>query len=284
MIIAVIRMIKKKIIFVLPALFVLVTGIARIEAATIYVPDQFKTIHEAVENTLPGDTVIVKEGNYNENILITKPITLKSNKGPDTTIVKASNAAEPVFKIFNITGASIIGFTVAGSEVAGIYLHNSDNGIVQYNKATENRLGIALYSSDNNTLKENIASHNKQSGIYLELSNNNIIENNTADSNEEKGLFLSSSNLNRVMFNSMSLNKWNGITLWSSNNNTIHENKVLRNTYGIVLSNSNDNSMEDNKTWTNFYIILPIILIYIGVLIYWIQRKVFTILYREKNV
>src|SRR3989304_8843878 len=111
---AVTKMIKKKLIFVLPALFVLITGIARPEAATVYVPDSYKSIKDAVEHTLPGDTVIVKEGNYSENILITKPITLKSSKGPDATVVKASDPAESVFKVFNVTGASIIGFTEIG--------------------------------------------------------------------------------------------------------------------------------------------------------------------------
>lgn len=279
----------KKFLIVLFSGLVLITGVVNTEAATIYVPGndkdtQYKTIQDAIENALPGDTVLVKQGNYNENIVLAKPVTIKSDKGPGATIVKASNPSEPVFKVLNVSGAAIIGFTATGSKDSGIYLQNSNNGVIQNNKTIENRNGISLYSSNHNTLMDNVASKNELSGIYLELSNNNTLEKNTADSNKEKGIFLNTSNSNELVYNSASLNAWNGITLWSSNNNTVQGNKVLRNTYSIIQSNTKGNTLIDNTTWTNIYIILPIILIYAGILIYWIQRRIFRMIYTEKNV
>lgn len=254
------------------------------EAATIHVPDQYKTIHEAVENALPGDTVLVMEGRYHENVLIANAITVKSDKGPNLTVVNALDISEPVFKVLNADGAAVAGFTANGSGVAGIYFHNADNGIILDNKTTENRNGIYLYSSNNNALTNNVASSNEQTGIYLELANNNTLKKNVADSNKEKGIFLNSSNSNRLLYNSASRNEWNGILLWSSNSNTVQGNKVLRNTYSIILSNSDGNILSDNSTWTNFNLIVPIILVYIGVLFYWIQRRIFKMFYREKDL
>lgn len=262
----------------------LITGIINTEAATINVPDNFKTIQEAVENAQTGDTVLVKSGNYHENIIVSKTITIKSDKGAATTVIRPLNSAEPVIKVNDVSNAVINGFTATGSAIAGIYLYKATNVNIIQNNTTENRNGIFLYSSNNNTLTGNEAGSNDQTGIYLEASNGNTLEKNTTDSNREKGIFLISSNSNIVKDNSASLNTWNGITLWSANNNTIKGNKVYRNTYGIIMSNSTGNDVAENPTWTNFYIILPIILIYLGVLLYWLERRIFLLFYREKHV
>lgn len=262
----------------------LITGVINAEAATISVPENFKTIQEAVEKAQSGDTILVKSGNYHENVVITKSLTVKSDKGADTTVVKPANPSEPVFKVTEASDVAIIGFTATGSAISGIYLYKASNARLLNNHTVENRNGIFLYSSNNNTLISNVAKSNDQTGIYIEASNGNTLQNNWADSNREKGIFLISSNSNKLTGNSASLNSWNGITMWSSNSNTVKENKVYRNTYGIVMSNSSDNEVSENPTWTNFYIILPIILIYLGVLLYWIERRIFLLFYREENV
>ena len=45
-------------------------GIA--SAATIYVPDDYSTIHEAVDAASAGDTIIVRDGTYDKNIKMNK--------------------------------------------------------------------------------------------------------------------------------------------------------------------------------------------------------------------
>lgn len=259
----------------------LITGTAATHASTINIPADYRTITEAVESAAPGDVIEVKEGTYEENIVISKSLTLRSEKGPDMTVVKAANPVEPVFKVINTEGVRIAGFTATGSVLSGIYLISVNSSEIRDNRTTKNGTGIALHSSNNNILVNNIADANEQTGIYLEESHYNTLNKNSADSNKEKGIFLNSSSHNRIIDNSASLNAWNGITFWSSNNNIVEGNRVLRNTYGIVLSNSSENRLADNPAWTNFYIILPVILIYIGVLLYWIQRKVFRYIYSE---
>lgn len=263
---------------------IVILSVINSDAATINVPENFKTIHDAVENAQPGDTIIVRNGNYHENVIISKPLTLKSEKGADVTVIKPSNTSEPVIKVMETNNVEIIGFTATGSAISGFYLYKTSNSRLLENKSIENRNGIFLYSSDNNSLIGNEAKSNDQTGIYLEASHGNIIEKNEADSNREKGIFLISANSNKVTGNSANLNDWNGITLWSANNNTIKGNKVYRNTYGIIMSNSTGNDVAENPTWTNFYIIMPILLIYLGVLLYWVERRIFLLFYREEHV
>lgn len=274
---------RSKLLLVLAGVIVILSVINS-DAATINVPENFKTIHDAVENAQPGDTIIVRNGNYHENVIISKPLTLKSEKGADVTVIKPSNTSEPVIKVMETNNVEIIGFTATGSAISGFYLYKTSNSRLLENKSIENRNGIFLYSSDNNSLIGNEAKSNDQTGIYLEASHGNIIEKNEADSNREKGIFLISANSNKVTGNSANLNDWNGITLWSANNNTVKGNKVYRNTYGIIMSNSTGNDVAENPTWTNFYIILPILLIYLGVLLYWVERRIFLLFYREEHV
>lgn len=272
----------RKIFSVLVACLVVLTGATTtLHAVTIYVPDNFKTINEAVKNASPKDTIIVNEGNYTDNIVITKPLTIRSLKGPDASMVHALIKTEPVFKVSNADEVALIGFTITGSLTAGIYFYNSHNGQILDNKIINNGNGVFLYSSSKNILANNSASSNEQYGIYLEASNGNVLKQNTINSNKDKGVFLSSSNNNNLINNHVSLNAWDGIILWSSHNNTLMDNKVLRNRYAIVLSNSDGNILINNSTWSNIYIILPVVLIYIGIIVYLIQKILIRLIYRE---
>ncbi|GFO96024.1 periplasmic copper-binding protein [groundwater metagenome] len=46
-------------------------------AATIYVPDNYAKIQWAVDNASGGDTIIVRNGIYYENVKINKPLTIR---------------------------------------------------------------------------------------------------------------------------------------------------------------------------------------------------------------
>lgn len=256
----------------------LIAAAARADAAEVYVPSGYKTIQEAVNNAFPGDSVIVSEGIYKENIVVTKPLVLRSVKGSDATIVQAAVSKAPVFKILNTDGVAITGFTATGSAAAGISIRNSTNVNVADNKTVKNESGILIYSSRGSVLKNNIVSENELYGVYLEASSENTVEKNTVESNNDKGIYLNSSNNNSIMGNSVKLNLWNGIILWLSDNNTVKDNNVFRNRYGIVIAESKNNLLINNSNWPNIYLILPMVLAYIAILLFFIQRKIFSLL------
>lgn len=248
--------------------------------ATMIVPDNYKTIQDAVNNAAIGDNIIVNEGIYRENIVITKPVTIKSRKGQDFTTVSAAVSSEPVFKVSNVDNFEITGFTATGSNKSGIYINHSNHGTLSDNKTEKNGNGIALYDSSNNRLIGNSAVSNQSYGIYIEASHRNALEQNIASLNRDNGIFLSSSNYNQVTGNNAINNTWNGILLWDSSYNTISENKVWRNRFGIVISEGSNNALSNNSTWSNLYIIMPLILAYIGIISYIIQRRLLQFIYR----
>ncbi len=64
---------------------------------TWFVPDDFPTIQDAIWGSWHGDTVIVRDGTYVENINFNgMAITLKSEYGPATTIIDGNQAGTVV--------------------------------------------------------------------------------------------------------------------------------------------------------------------------------------------
>jgi len=107
----------------------------------------------------PGDTIIVRDGTYIENVKVDKRLTIRSENGSDSTIIRAANPDEHVF---NVTAdyVNISGFTVEGaSSEDGIYLE-ADYCNISNNKCLNNWIGIYLLYSNNNKLKGNIMFEN----------------------------------------------------------------------------------------------------------------------------
>ena len=263
-------------------------GIA--SAATIYMPDNYTSIQEAVNGASTGDTIIVRDGTYIENVEVDKRLTIRSENGYDLTIVQAATSNSDVFKV-STDYVNINGFTVEGGNgsymeevegegelpfevgrfhyCAGIYLKANYCNITN-NNCSNNFFGIALYKSDDNSIMNNNCSNNSGEtlgsgkmltgafkygyGISLKDSNSNSITNNTCSSNHDYGIHLVSSGNNIIKNNNCSNNR-DGIYLGIHpgtypNNNKLTGNVMLGN--GIVIQGDSlsDYIHEINETNT----------------------------------
>jgi len=264
-------------------LFVIIASLAPsiAKAATHYVPERFKTIQEAVNAAMPYDTIIVNSGVFVENVMIEKPLILRSNMGPASTQIQAAIQNKPAIKISNAADVSVTGLWATGSTVAGVLVSNSTKVTLSNNQFTNNGNGITLYGTSYSTIRGNISSSNAQYGLYMEKSGHNRIELNSATLNKDKGFFISYSDDNEIVNNSVNLNSWDGIMVFASHGNKITGNRTLRNTYGIVISESDGNEVAENTTIPNIFLIMPIVLIYFGIVSYLVQKNIFKIVYRE---
>jgi pectin methylesterase-like acyl-CoA thioesterase len=80
-------------------------------AETIYVPDNYTTIQEAIDNADPGDIVYVRAGTYNETIIIPSTkhnITLQGESKDNTTI--DAQGTDTVIEI-SASWVKVTGFT-----------------------------------------------------------------------------------------------------------------------------------------------------------------------------
>ena len=239
---------------------------------TIYIDDGFvddppnhkwNTIQEGISDATSGDTIIVKDGIYYENVNVDRRLTIQSENGADATIVRAVSTFSPVFEVtsdyVDISGFAVMGAkdmagillnsvnhcnisdNTAQNNEDGIYLSHSGNNMLSNNTASNNLRGICLVGSSNNTLSNNTVNSNNESGIFLWHSDENVLLNNTA-SNNMRGIYLKSADNNNIVCNLVQNNTQNGFSLYSgSTDNNIN--------YNNIIENGNYNTMTDSREW-----------------------------------
>ena len=234
---------KMLILCMLAAAYLTLFGVT--SAAVIYVPDDYPTIQQAVNNAIPGDEIIVRDGIYTENVVVTKSnLVIRSENGSSKCTVFARNPSEHVILV-RANRVVIEGFTITGAwncspVCAGILLKNARGCKISSNFVVRNCGGIDLFYSNNNFIVNNTVMMNNQSGIYLERSNNNLITMNKVHSN----------GINAIEYPS---NVGDGIELLESCHNRIVNNTVSNSSHGgiVLKSHSNFNYIAKNTAFGN---------------------------------
>jgi len=237
-----------KLVFPVFASFLILTAFASVSAAkTIYVPDDYARIQWAVDSASIGDTIIVRDRTYYENVVVNKKLTIKSENGSAYCIVDGGSST--VFTL-EADGIRIEGFSITGGS-DGIYISSNNNIISNNTISSNNDCGICLTDSNNNIISNNLISSNNNHGIYSYFyeSNNNSIFNNII-SNNNLGIHLEGNN-NIISNNIISSNNGCGISL-GGDNNSISNNTISSNSYGIGLG-GNNNSIFNNTISSNSY-------------------------------
>ena len=236
------------------------------------VPDDYSTIQEAMDAVCQNGTIIVKAGEYNENVLVDKPGLLIKATG-DVTVngcIYLFPVADKVgiynFKInpdgpsenayngiygYDIHQGQIINNTIVGigDKGYGILLENSSNILIKNNQVSDFTWGIVFISYDGvRSSNNNIIQNNSVTGITAascvglegdcnkNLISNNQIHDNASPANAGICLKGDGSMLpdnNTLEFNTLTNNYYTGIWIVNGTNNTVGEGNICSNTYGV---------------------------------------------------
>jgi parallel beta-helix repeat protein len=152
-------------------------------SATLYYVNPGESIQAAVDNASDGDTIVVRDGSYTENIVVNKRLTIRSENGSAT--VQAANTSDHVFNVIS-DYVNISGFTVKNSTFsAGISLNGVERCNISYNTVLNNNRGITSSSSNFTIITNNIIADNGGAAICLDNgSSYNRIISNTIGSNK----------------------------------------------------------------------------------------------------
>ncbi len=226
--------------WILPALLLLSGTLG---GADLLVPSQYPTIQDAVDAASNGDTVLVAPGTYtgpgNRDIdYLGKNITVKSEKGPEATIIDCQGSEADPHRGFIIRNgedddAVVDGFTITNGYAYALDLEYS-GGAIMTDKASDPTI-------KNNILIGNTA-HIGGGAIYLKYKSNSDIVNNIIIGNRAGqfggGLQISSSDaivMNNIIAYNDGGEKGGGIwisktdsTMPDISNNTIYGNTALR--------------------------------------------------------
>lgn len=204
-------------------------------SATIYVPDGYSTIQEAVDAANPGDVIIVRPGIYSENVFLNKTVTL-IGEDRNATIIDGGRSRNVIHVVFS--NVVIMNFTVQNSgdnpDDSGILLFATINVTIRNNIIKNNHIGVLLRHGSNDTLLiDNIILNNTLSGIRL------------ADNN----------NFNHIIGNTL-MNNTVGVEIHASSFSTFYHNNFIRNkAYQVRIlggvSNRWDNGVEGNY-WSDY--------------------------------
>jgi parallel beta-helix repeat protein len=213
----------------------------------------FSSIQAAVDNSYPGDTIIVYPGVYVENIEIdVEDLAVISASGiPSDTIIQAASSSDDVFSI-TADGVGVNGFCINGSisfPYSGIHLyevedcHIENNELFVFQEAFKDSSGNYTLQAGNNSKL------NPGFGIRLDLSGNNTLDNNTI-SYCNACILLNNSGENALLKNRVSNSSY-GVWVNSSTGNVLDNNTALDNKIGIYLKASSKNSVVSSMAINN---------------------------------
>jgi parallel beta-helix repeat protein len=233
--------------------------------ATIYVPDDYPKIQWAVDNASAGDTIIVRDGMYTENLKVNKSLTIQSENGSANCIVQTAN---PGYHVFEVTAdyVSISGFTITTKsedpEIPGIRIDDADNCNISSNNCSN--YGIELYNSCNDILSGN------EGGVFIfgleeRDFTHDIDVSNTVNGNpiyywkdvngsivpDEAGEIILFNCTNILIENRNFTNGSVGIEVAFSSSITIKNNTCSSQIFGMFIVKSNDSKMLNNTCIKN---------------------------------
>jgi len=172
-------------------------------AQIIHVPDDQATIQEGIDVAFTGDTVLVAEGIYFENIDFKgKAITVASHFLLDGNTIHIDNTVIDGSQPANPNHASVVYFTSGEDTTSILYGFTIQNGAGHYPDAFNDRSGGGIYMSESTAkILHNIIISNEVNtwagayggGIAVNtmgdkwvIINNNTVMSNTAQSSQEK--------------------------------------------------------------------------------------------------
>ncbi|MHA1238269.1 MAG: right-handed parallel beta-helix repeat-containing protein [Candidatus Odinarchaeia archaeon] len=216
--------------------------------ADIVVPDDYPTIQQAIDAAASGNVIYVRAGTYEEDLTITKSLTI-IGENMQTTIIKGTGTSSTI--TVTADSVTITGFTITGATSApnsGVYLNGASDCSITGNNITGNANGVSLSSATNNVISENIITGNEQDGVHIgSSSNDNTVSNNTMYDNTY-GVFVVGASNNVISENNITDNNADGVYLLSSSiNNTISNNTITNNAWrGLQIYSSHNNTISGN--------------------------------------
>ncbi len=233
--------------------------VTAIDAKTITVDDDlsecpsanFTSIQVAINNSADGDSILIYNGTYRENVVVNKMLNLTGIGMPVIDGMKNGNVINIVSNDCIIDNFKMTNGSYSDWDGGAVYI-NSQNNIIKNNTISYNRdtAGILIGRRNNSIYCNNIVSNVEGIHIFDTYGYDgeaNIICSNNISRNG-RGIYLETGKYNEIYSNNISDNSYAGLDLWDANNNNIYGNIISSNTEnGFYIWNSRGNKIYSNE-------------------------------------
>jgi parallel beta-helix repeat protein len=233
---------------------------------SIVVPDSFSTINEAVTNAVDGQAIFVRAGNYNESVVVSKPLWLI---GENQTVIDAHSLGADI--IIQCNNVNLTGFTLQNTptpatgtwleqwagigrskQLSCVEIINSSSCNIYSNRLSHGLTGVNLtYASKNNIVMNYFESDgsgwlggDRLGGETLTMYGNGIAANSSASNRIANNTFIhcgmsiaNASNSNWIANNAIN-GSGKAIAIDSSQNNWFRNNTLNYNMYSFEVVGS----------------------------------------------
>ncbi len=189
---------------------------------TIVVPDEYLTIDAAIRAASSGDTIRVKSGVYQENLLIDKSLSLIGESRGNTTILGSGGVERGLNAVLTLAAD---GVTVSGFDIESL----------NYSSPSKRATGFSV-EGDGCTITDNNIS-NLYYGIFCSVQSSTLISRNTIIGNYKDGIRFCGGSQSVFTENCISGNSQSAIAI-EGYSNTISKNKIENNGRGIGVGTS----------------------------------------------
>jgi parallel beta-helix repeat protein len=217
----------------------------------------FATIQHAIDMAGNGDTILVAQGTYSENISVIQKNGIHiQGAGADVTTIDGGGSGHVV--VFNVASGSISGFTISNSGnnpgySAGVFTSQA-NVSIEDNIITNNHHGITASSNSDVIIQGNqVISNTALSAIKIMTSSTGVIFHNVVASNTWWGIYGTPSML---VNNTIVGNGSFGVLLTPSELVIVRNNIIVGNRYGVFVLGREESAVplvkiSYNDVWNN---------------------------------
>jgi parallel beta-helix repeat protein len=237
----------------------------------ITVPDDYLLIQEAINHSRSGDTIFVKSGIYNENIVVTKNGLRIVGENSETTVIDGDGTSTVVY--VPVKNVEVSNFTILNSghnlTDSGIHLNNSLNTFLSNNRVCNNNLGIYISSSSNCKLRNNnLTANDYNFGVsalilqefFHDIDSTNVVDGKpvvywTNEANKQtpnNAGYVAVINSTKISVENLKLSKnWQAILFAHTNNSEIKNVKLTSNMDAMWLIECSNCSVYENNVEEN---------------------------------
>jgi parallel beta-helix repeat protein len=225
-----------------------------IDGARTYIVDDngfadYRTIGEAVVAASNGDTIYLKPGIYNEEVVLDKSLNLTTLTGETEPIVLDGKGLKKGILI-TVDNCSIEGLTLINFNASGIEIRSNGN-IIRNNKFVNDRPGILVVSSFSNMIEKNtIEDCFAGIALYARSKDNNVTGNDLRRGTIS--FLLNYAEHNKIANNSLYESK-TGFEITNSSNVELIGNQIEGAAIGIRAFNSSNCVFVGNKARGTIY-------------------------------